>query len=76
MIRPRIPSRLGALLLAGLLICGCSDDDPVASGGDAGTPVPDFTLVDVNPTSTTNGQGVSPRDHLQRVSAWYFGHAT
>jgi hypothetical protein len=76
MTRNRIPSRLGALLLAGLLLAGCSDDDPVTTGSDAGTLMPDFTLVDVNPTSTTHNEGVSPRDYLQKVSAWYFGHAT
>jgi len=30
----------------------------------------------VNPNSATNGQPVSPRDYLMRVSAWYFGHST
>ena len=38
--------------------------------------VSDFALPDVNSTSSTYGQPVSPRDHLQQVSAWYFGHAT
>jgi hypothetical protein len=37
---------------------------------------PDFSLLDVNPASPTSGQPVSPRDYLQRVSGWYFGHAT
>ncbi|NUO48314.1 MAG: hypothetical protein HOV80_05605, partial [Polyangiaceae bacterium] len=37
---------------------------------------PDFSLLDVNPASSTSGQPVSPRDYLQRVSGWYFGHAT
>ena len=36
----------------------------------------DFALVDVNPTSSTSNQPVSPRDYLQQVSAWYFGFAT
>ncbi len=38
--------------------------------------VPDFHLVDVNATSPTYNQSVSPRDFLGQVSAWYFGHAT
>lgn len=38
--------------------------------------MPDFALMDVNSTSSTYGQLVSPRDHLRKVSAWYFGHAT
>jgi len=39
-------------------------------------PMPNFSLIDQNQTSPTWGQPVSPRDHLARVSAWYFGHAT
>ena len=37
---------------------------------------PDFALLDYNPTSTTSEQAVSPRDYLQKVSGWYFAHAT
>ena len=37
---------------------------------------PDFSLSDVNPNSQTRDQQVSPRQHLGRISAWYFGHAT
>jgi hypothetical protein len=64
------------LLLAVLALApGCKDDDPVAAA-----PVldraPAFSLPDVNPTSASFDQEVSPRDYLQKVSAWYFGHAT
>ena len=38
--------------------------------------VVDFSILDVNPNSATHDQPVSPRDYLQKVSAWYFGHAT
>jgi len=38
--------------------------------------VSDFALVDVNSTSSTYQQAVSPRDYLKQVSGWYFGHAT
>lgn len=38
--------------------------------------VADFGLTDVNPDSATFEQVVSPRDYLQQVSGWYFGHAT
>ena len=38
--------------------------------------VPDFSLLDVNVTSATHSQQVSPRDCLGRVCAWYFTHAT
>lgn len=41
-----------------------------------GEVMPDFALVDVNSTSSTHEQSVSPREYLQQVSAWYFGHAT
>ena len=66
------------ILAAAVLACGCSDDDPVDPGGGGLPPgqVPDFALVDVNSTSATFDQSVSPRDYLQKVSAWYFGHAT
>ncbi len=46
---------------------------PLASSDE---PVPDFALLDVNPTSSTYDQLVSPRDFLHRASGWYFGHAT
>ena len=38
--------------------------------------VADFALLDVNLTSATYNQTVSPRDYLGQVSAWYFGHST
>jgi hypothetical protein len=52
-----------------------------ATGGAAtmlaiGDEAPDFSLLDVNATSPTAGQPVSPRDYLEQVSGWYFGHAT
>ena len=37
---------------------------------------PNFELEDVNSTSTSYGEYVAPSDHLERVSAWYFGHST
>ncbi len=40
------------------------------------TAIPEFALPDVNTTSATYGEIVSPRDYLGQVSAWYFGHAT
>ena len=50
---------------------------PAAVGGEGeASPMPDFSLMDVNPNSPTKDQAVSPRDYLQQVSAWYFGHAT
>jgi hypothetical protein len=37
---------------------------------------PDFHLTDVNDSSGSAGNAVSPRDYLEQTSAWYFGHAT
>ena len=37
---------------------------------------PDFSLQDYNNTSPTTGEAVSPRDYLEKVSGWYFTHAT
>jgi hypothetical protein len=51
-------------------------------GGDTGeavagkNAVPDFSLPDLNPTSSRYGEAVSPRDYLEQVSGWYFIHAT
>lgn len=43
--------------------------------GENGQVMPDFSLVDVNPTSSTYNTSVSPRHYLQKVSAYYFGYA-
>lgn len=56
-----------------------ADDDDSALGDDDSSgenPMPDFSLVDVNPNSLLYNVPVSPRDYLQKVSGWYFGHAT
>ncbi len=42
----------------------------------SGELVTDFSLIDVNATSSTYGQPVSPRDYLEQISGWYFGNAT
>ncbi|MBP34838.1 MAG: hypothetical protein CMP31_04215 [Roseibacillus sp.] len=39
-------------------------------------PIPDFSLVDQNPSSPRFGNSVSPRDYRHQVSAYYFGSAT
>ncbi len=46
----------------------------LAAEGESG-PMPDFVLMDKNPTSTTFQQQVSPRDYLESISAWYLGAA-
>ncbi len=56
---------------------GSYDSEPsTASVYLSAGPVSDFSLEDVNATSPRFGQAVSPRDYLQKVSGWYFGHAT
>lgn len=85
---PLAPLLFGAALVS----CGAdpAGPDPRADAGtspapdagagptpDAGpTPAPDFALADTNPTSPLRGQAVSPRDFLERVSGWYFTHAS
>lgn len=62
-----------------LLVFACGEDSPTAPSGSGparGVPVPDFSLPDVNSTSPRFDEMVSPRDYLESVSAWYFGHAT
>jgi hypothetical protein len=68
--RALLPAVLLALLLSG---CGRDRHDPVRPVGQA---VPDFALLDLNPNSATTGRAVSPRQHVGKVSAWYFGHST
>ena len=56
-----------------------TDTDPVdtGQGPEAGPNArPDFSLVDLNDTSPRSGEEVSPRDYLEKVSGWYFTHAT
>lgn len=66
------------LLLA--LACADTAQDPLAvlsaSPLGVGAPAPDFELQDVNSTSASFESLVGPSQYLDRVSAWYFGHAT
>ena len=65
---------LAATTLATLLaLFGCDSDTTTIP--DTGV-VPDFALTDVNATSSTMGLDVSPRDHLGKISAWYFTRST
>jgi hypothetical protein len=69
----RFRALAGALVLLSLLACGKKE---TLRPADEDPPVPDFSLVDVNPNSPTHGQSVSPRQSLNEVSAWYFAWAT
>ncbi len=86
-MHPRYPAGMSALLRPlsfGLLLtsiaCTAGQKSDLDSGGSAGTPemglVADFSLEDLNPGSVRAGEAVSPRDYLERVSGWYFIHAT
>lgn len=67
-MRPLLP------LLGLMAACPRAPQEPSSEvGADA---APAFALVDVNPTSASHGDPVSPRDHLGAVSGWYFLHAT
>ncbi|MBD3335912.1 MAG: hypothetical protein GF355_10390 [Candidatus Eisenbacteria bacterium] len=66
-------------LTALILALGCGEDSPEAPGESHEAPadaVPDFSLVDVNPSSPKADSAISPRDYREKISAWYFGHAT
>lgn len=52
------------------------DSGAMATGPDPAQPMPNFSLVDKNPQSPDLGEYFSPRYFLNRVSAWYFSHAT
>jgi hypothetical protein len=69
--------------LVGALAAACggsTNPDPGLGSPDASpgglAAAPDFALVDTNATSPTYQDAVSPRDMLQRVSGWYFTHAS
>jgi len=64
------PMRATFCLLLLLAACNSSSSTP------SGDPAPDFQLQDVNTTSATFNQSVSPRDYLAMTSGFYFGAAT
>jgi hypothetical protein len=73
----RFPLRaLSLALLLGLAACGGGEELTNNPGPTQGQQAPDFSIEDVNPNSATSASQVSPRQHVGRISAWYFGHAT
>jgi hypothetical protein len=52
-----------------------TDATTTSTTGDDGI-APDFGLLDVNESSASFDEVVSPRDYLEKVSGWYFAHAT
>ena len=57
------------------LVAEILEDRLMLSGSAGDAAQPDFHLADVNTTSASFDSSVSPRDYLDQVSAWYFGHA-
>jgi hypothetical protein len=60
-----------SLIVAGAIACSSTEETPAPMDV-----FPDFSLVDQNPNSARFEQEISPRDHLEKVSGWYFIHAT
>ena len=57
----------------GVVLAGCADSTNASK--DIGGTLTDFTLEDVNSTSASYGQRISPSAHRDMATAWYFGHA-
>lgn len=53
-----------------------TDTGTMGDTGISALAVADFSLPDLNPTSSRYGELVSPRDYLEQTSGWYFTHAT
>lgn len=67
------------LLAPSILLLACAADPLeklTTPQPGVGTLAPEFALADVNTTSATFEAELSPSQYLDRVSAWYFGHAT
>ena len=70
-------NRLHASLVLAIALAACGGSSSHPPGNvDVGEMAPDFALEDVNASSPTASQDVTPRDYVGKVSAWYFGHAT
>jgi len=62
-----------ALLFIAIGFYGCSPDDgEVAGPGD--DVVYDYSLIDINPNSETDGETISPGYFENQVTLHYFGH--
>ena len=72
----RAPRQMESLEARQLLHGGTTADTELVAEGELDQIVPDFSLTDVNPTSSRYNEAISPRDYLGGISAWYFGHST
>jgi hypothetical protein len=70
--------RLSVVLFSAAVVFACSAPPvPTTDAGMlAGTPVPGFSLTDVNPASSTRGQALSLGSFAGKVTGWYFGHSS
>lgn len=66
--RARLWRLTGAFVISSVILVGST-----TRGGEQ---MPDFVRMDVNSTSSTYDQMVSPHDYEGKASGWYFGHAT
>ena len=77
---PRLSGLLASSCTAALLLaCAPQPGDTGGKGvqdANFSGPAPDWSLVDVNATSPTFDEVVSPSDLRGQVSVWYFGHST
>ena len=64
------------LIASWIVLLGACSSGGTTPPGSQPQVVPEFLLADVNPTSTTNGADVSPRDSLGLITAWYFASST
>ena len=77
--RAAVACSVAVLVLLLLPSCGgctsCDEALPVQNGPVLAQ-APHFLLEDLNDSSLTYTQQVSPRAYIGGISAWYFGHAT
>lgn len=64
-----------SFLVTALLVVACAPM-PAKQTAPTISPLPDFTLLDVNPASATTGQQLGPRTLRGKVSGWYFTHTS
>ena len=74
MVSPLAHRRVAACLYAAAALAVLACVAPARGQGPGAAA--DFSLPDVNPNSASFQAQISPRDYLQQVSGWYFGHAT
>ena len=69
-------THLALLFIIGFIGCNQDSDEVVGATDDAKTnsSLYDYSLNDVNPSSSTYGGGISPSYYNNKVTVHYFGH--